>query len=744
MEVRETEAASIAFAARDVKDALGKMHHLKQQRDNDTKVQHNFAIAEYVEGGQRDPTKLLGTLEQLKERLENAHARVEEGEGDVIGEADPSLAAYNMAVLYYQLKQYAKCRSLLEDMFSNIEPIDEFLAFKLCFLLLDVYLLQKQAERAAEVLTYVEKSFAALTTKGDGEVGRQPNGEAASGDVSIGAATLAVPVIDSPGGKMLPSLGRADGWPNKRSSRRPPTDVTTEEVRGALALYKAKLALMARSSKSSKREIKTTLNACAQNTTGLFLKCNLEWQRQNYRKAIKLLNNSCQAGAEREKNVSALYFNNMGCIHHCMRRHQAAAFYFTRALQENDALYQQQPTTKTVPGGDGKTTDLPTYNCDRRCELEYNRGLQYHLSGRPTAAFACFLAALELMHSHPRVWLRLGETCVAQHVLQEKQLRTGAGTPSVSPLVSALAQGPSRPGGGGASSLDAHVTSRYLVLPTDGPSAAGRGESAGPPPEEAVAHAEIGSCGASTGSPAPAAPTLAFGLKCLRNALVLCTAQLGGSGAPAVSAADYAQLLSSSANGTSSPSDEQTLQLHAVLRLALLHLSWVSLALGDCVPALTWASQLLSLDACPAGLKLYAHLYACDALCQLSRSEEALEQLLAALELNEPLAPVASCTGAELPAADGESLDCVRNPYSSTGSHASTGSGRATLYTNLAVVYILRGDVGHAASYVQEALTQEPDGRQTLLCCVYLELHAGRTESALELLKKHRAGGPLK
>lgn len=34
MEVRETEAASIAFAARDVKDALGKMHHLKQQRDN--------------------------------------------------------------------------------------------------------------------------------------------------------------------------------------------------------------------------------------------------------------------------------------------------------------------------------------------------------------------------------------------------------------------------------------------------------------------------------------------------------------------------------------------------------------------------------------------------------------------------------------------------------------------------------------------------------------------------------------
>ena len=59
-------------------------------------------------------------------------------------------------------------------------------------------------------------------------------------------------------------------------------------MRSALSLDKAKLALVARSSKSSKREIKTTLNACTPNTTGLFLKSNLEYLRQNYRKAIQL------------------------------------------------------------------------------------------------------------------------------------------------------------------------------------------------------------------------------------------------------------------------------------------------------------------------------------------------------------------------------------------------------------------------------------------------------------------------
>jgi len=716
----DSDAASAAFAAGDMKDALSKLSIVKKQRDNDTKVLHNLAIAEYIDGGQCEPTKLLATLEQLKERLETAHARVEDGEGDVIGEADPSLTAYNMAVLFYQLKQYAKCRTLLEDMFSNIEPIDEFLAFKLCFLLLDVYLLQKQAERAAEVLAYLEKSFAALTTKAED---KQQNGEAASGADGGGSAAAAGADGKGP--------ASADGWPNKRSSRRPPTDITPDEVRSALALYKAKLALTARSSKSSKREIKTTLNACAQNTTGLFLKCNLEWQRQNYRKAIRLLNNSCQAGSEREKNIPSLYYNNMGCIHHCMRRHQAAAFYFTRALQENDALYQRPPSSGSKP----EPVALPMYSCDRRCELEYNRGLQYLISAKPEAAFSGFLAALDLMHSQPRVWLRLGEACVAAHVQQQRQEQKAAGTPAVSPMVESLARGPAR-----SAVLGAPVTSRYLVLPTAGPAAAGKGD-VGPPPEEATAEGA-----ASIGAPAPAAPSLSFGLQCLRNALVLCHVQLGGSGGiSAVSAADYAQLLASSANGTSSPSDEQTLQLHILLRLTLLHLSWVSLTLGDCSPALSFASQLLALDACPPGLKLYAHLYACDALCQLSRSEEALEQLTAALELNEPLVPVASCTGAEPPPSDGEGVDCVRNPYSQVGNGgAGAGAARATLYANLAVVHILRGDVEQATSYVQQALTQQPDSRQALLCCVYLELRAGRNEAALELLKKHRTGGPPK
>ena len=713
----------------------------------DPKVLHNIAIAEYVQGGQRDARKLLASLEALKQRLEDARAEAEYGEGDAVGEMDPSLTAYNMAVLLYQLKQYARCRAILEDMFANIEPIDEFLAFKLCFLLLDVYLMQRQAERAAEVLAYLDKSFAALT-KPDGakENGVGGNGDGTDPAAAVGGGDGPPPSPTGGGG----GSGEGGDWPKKRSARRPPTTVSADEVQSALSLYKAKLALITKASKSSKREIKTTLNACAPNTTGLFLKCHLEWQRQNFRKALKLLNNSCQTKNERDANLPALYFNNMGAIHHCMRRHQSAAFFFTRALQENDSLYRNQ--ADAAHGG----ISLPTFSCDRRCELEYNRGLQLLLCGRPREAFDSFQVALQLMHSQPRIWLRLGEACMAVHVLQQREQADASGTPAVSPLVASLASA--------SHQSNAANSRRYLVLPTDGPAA--NLLSTGPPAEsteggQAAGGAAEGVGGgdgkASTGSPAPPAPTLSYGVKCLRNAVLQCGNQLGGAQLASISASEYASLLASASSGTLSSTDEHTMQLHCVQRLSQLHLAWCALEAADYLPALTWSSQLIGIEACPASLRAYAHLYACDALCHLSRVDEALAQLTLAMELGDPLAPVATSTGAEPAGPDAEGgLDCVRNPYSPFGPLPSAtsgggsaagaeggaggpaGGGRVALYTNLAVVHCLQNNLQQAEGYLQQALSLDPGSHQALLCSVYIELRGGRTEAAVELIKKQR------
>lgn len=670
------EQAGAAFAEGDCTKALELLGQLQKQREDDPKILHNEAVAQYVQSGSGDPRKLLAVLERLKQRADDAQADSDAGEGSVadvaLGDVDPSLTAYNQAVLLYQLKQYSRCRAILEEMFSNIEPVDEFLVFRVCFLLLDVYMLQKQADKATEVLTYIERSFLALTKV----EGSKENG------------SIDVPVEGS-------VVGIASDWPGKKSARRPPTDITPEEVRGALNTYKAKLALMARMSKSSKREIKTTLNACAQNTTGLFLKSNLEYLRQNYRKAIKLLNNSCQR-SDRDPNVSALYFNNMGCIHHLMRRHTAACFYFTRALQENDALYSRPPE-KAEQG-----IALPAFACDRRCEIQFNKGLQLLFSSRPEQAFASFQDALHLFHRQPRAWLRIGEACIATHIQQTQAAHAARQEGELSSLVS------SSVGRGG---------SRRLMAPVEEPTTDAEPAAEG---EEAPAGAH-----ATASAPAPPAPTLAYGVKCFRNALLLCEAsgQLG----------EYGALALSSAQGTLTAAEELSLGLHAVQRLSLLQLSWCALTQGDHEQALSWARTLLGLDDVAATLKFYAHLYACNALCYLSKSAEALPHLLEAMQLGEAPQPESPPSPVE-----GEVAQ-LRNPYSpipQSPHAAGQAAARAVLHTNLATVHILQGDLKQASQCAQKALELQPNSRNALLCLVYLEIRGGNLDAAREIMTK--------
>ena len=435
-------------------------------------------------------------------------------------------------------------------------------------------------------------------------------------------------------------------------------------------------------------------------TTGLFLKSNLEYLRQNYRKAIKLLNNSCQR-SDRDPNVSALYFNNMGCIHHLMRRHTAACFYFTRALQENDALYSGADKSPAA----GHKIALPAFACDRRCEIHYNKGLQLLLSARPEQAFASFQEALHLFHRQPRAWLRVGEACAAAHIQQMQAAQAARQESDVSPLVS---------------SSVGRGSSRRLMAPVAEP--VGATEGAEPPPEGEVA-AE--GTHATASAPAPPAPTLAYGVKCFRNALLLCEAsgQLG----------DYAALALSSAQGTLTAAGEISLGLHAVQRLALLQLSWCALTQGDHEQALSWSTALLALDDVPSNLKFYACMYAANALCYLSRSAEALPHLTEALQLGEAAPPESPPSAAE-----GE-VASVRNPYSAvpqTAHAAGQAVARSMLHTNLATVHILSGDLKQASQCAQKALELQPSSRNALICLVYLEIRGGNLEAARQIMTK--------
>jgi CCR4-NOT transcription complex subunit 10 len=73
-------------------------------------------------------------------------------------------------------------------------------------------------------------------------------------------------------------------------------------------------------------------------TEGLFIKSNFEYVRHNERKAVKILNSASKENQVLKTGecVSAMYFNNLGCLHFQMQKYNLASFYFRRAIAENE------------------------------------------------------------------------------------------------------------------------------------------------------------------------------------------------------------------------------------------------------------------------------------------------------------------------------------------------------------------------------------------------------------------------
>lgn len=238
-----------------------------------------------------------------------------------------------------------------------------------------------------------------------------------------------------------------------------------------------------------------SLSSLHQSAPSLFLKSNFEYLRGNYRKAVKLLNSSniaehpgpiktgdqlvrvslwtSEAWLSSEtlslpvlspsgECVRCMFWNNLGCIHFAMGKHNLGIFYFKKALQENDHTCAQlgdgsngqcesaskNPQTmnthagldstasRSIHSSDERSLFIPTPLCTcclfffslakkftgipmcallatKRYELLYNCGIQLLHIGRPLAAFECLMEAVQVYHSNPRLWLRLAECCIS-------------------------------------------------------------------------------------------------------------------------------------------------------------------------------------------------------------------------------------------------------------------------------------------------------------------------------------------
>ncbi|XP_038937552.1 CCR4-NOT transcription complex subunit 10 isoform X6 [Rattus norvegicus] len=640
-----------------------------------------------------------GVTDQEKELSTSAfqaftvHSAVEEMDG--LDDVENSMLYYNQAVILYHLRQHTEAIAVGEKLYQFIEPFEEKFAQAVCFLLVDLYILTHQAEKALHLLAVLEK----MISQGSGN----KNGKSETGNNSS-----------------------KDGSNPKAESA-----ALIEAAKSKIHQYKVRGYIQMKSLKACKREIKSVMNTAGNSAPSLFLKSNFEYLRGNYRKAVKLLNSSNIAEhpgfMKTGECLRCMFWNNLGCIHFAMSKHNLGIFYFKKALQENDNVCAQLSAGNTDPGKKFSGRPMCTLLANKRYELLYNCGIQLLHVGRPLAAFECLVEAVQVYHANPRLWLRLAECCIAANKGTSEQETKGLPTKK-----------------GIVQSIVGQGYHRKIVLAS-----------------QSIQNT-VYNDGQSSAIPVA---SVEFAAICLRNALLLLpeeqqdpkqengsksSSQLGGNAESSESSEtcspESLSLFSSKSHDgdklipapPSSPLRKQELEN---LKCSILACSaYVALALGDNLMALNHADQLLQQPKLSGSLKFLGHLYAAEALISLDRISDAITHL-------NPENVTDVSLGISSNEQDQGSDKGENEAMESSGKRApqcypsSVNSARTVMLFNLGSAYCLRSEYDKARKCLHQAASMihpKEVPPEAILLAVYLELQNGNTQLALQMIKRNQ------
>uniref|UniRef100_A0A7N6ALJ6 CCR4-NOT transcription complex subunit 10 n=1 Tax=Anabas testudineus TaxID=64144 RepID=A0A7N6ALJ6_ANATE len=594
-----------------------------------------------------------GTLKQTLIAMKNqVHTSAEDVDG--LDDVENSLLYYNQAIIHYHMRQYSEAISIGEKLYQFLEPFEEKFAQAVCFLLVDLYLLTFQPEKALHLLAVLDK----LSVQGSNK-----NGKAES------------------------NSSNKDG-----ANQKAEFTAMVEAAKSKMHQYKVRAYIQMKSSKACKREIKSVMNTAGNSAPSLFLKSNFEYLRGNYRKAVKLLNSSNIAEhpgpIKTGECVRCMFWNNLGCIHFAMGKHNLGIFYFKKALQENDHTCAQ------LGDGTKKFTGIPmcALLANKRYELLYNCGIQLLHIGRPLAAFECLMEAVQVYHSNPRLWLRLAECCISAN-------KGGSEQESKSlPCKKGIVQ-----------SVVGQGYHRKIVLASQS------------------TQNTIYSEGQSAAIPVA---SMEFAAICLRNALLLLPEHQHQD-----TKTENGSKSSSQSGSTESGSENSDACRCSILACS----AYVALALGDNLMALNHAEKMLHQTKVSGSLKFLGNLYAAEALISLDRISDAIAHL-------NP-ENVSDVSMGVLTSEQDQGSDKGDEPVESSGKQtplcypSSVTSARAMMLFNLGSAYCLRSEYDKARKCLHQAASMVNTKEippEAILLGVYLELQNGNTQLALQIIKRNQ------
>ncbi|XP_063116517.1 CCR4-NOT transcription complex subunit 10 isoform X4 [Cavia porcellus] len=648
-------SAAQAFTSGNYDACLQHLACLQDINKDDYKIILNTAVAEFFKSNQTTTDNLRQTLNQLKNQV---HSAIEEMDG--LDDVENSMLYYNQAVILYHLRQYTEAIAVGEKLYQFIEPFEEKFAQAVCFLLVDLYILTYQAEKALHLLAVLEKmiSQGSNNKNGKNETGNNTNKDGSNHKAESGALI--------------------------------------EAAKSKIHQYKVRAYIQMKSLKACKREIKSVMNTAGNSAPSLFLKSNFEYLRGNYRKAVKLLNSSNIAEhpgfMKTGECLRCMFWNNLGCIHFAMSKHNLGIFYFKKALQENDNVCAQLSAGSTDPGKKFSGRPMCTLLTNKRYELLYNCGIQLLHIRRPLAAFECLIEAVQVYHANPRLWLRLAECCIAANKGTSEQETKGL--PSKKGIVQSIV------GQGYHRKIVLASQSIQNTVYNDGQSSA-----------------------------IPVA-SMEFAAICLRNALLLLSEEQQ----------DPKQENGSKSNSQLGGNPENS-ESSETCRCSILACSaYVALALGDNLMALNHADKLLQQPKLSGSLKFLGYLYAAEALISLDRISDAITHL-------NPENVTDVSLGISSNEQDQGSDKGENEAMESSGKRApqcypsSVTSARTVMLFNLASAYCLRSEYDKARKCLHQAASMihpKEVPPEAILLAVYLELQNGNTQLALQIIKRNQ------
>ena len=329
---------------------------------------------------------------------------------------------FNLAAVYFHRHDFYKSLLILADLFLHINSIQALhVRLRICFLYLETILRIKSAieimfssAENEDFLQTAQKIFSTLhEIRDDIKTSSSSSSSLLRSMIDFRVYLYKCRVF---------SLLRN----HMRSCRR--------EIKNAMELFQHELRpCLENDTSSSSESLKELTQSGAfssslenQNQLALILKANLEYQRSNYRKALKLLTSSHLKDQD-------IYMgqNNVACIYFKMGKYPAAALFFHESLQLLNAANKstEENAVGAEENGEEEFRMVATLKQSYTVDVVYNYALALQHSDRPREALTMFQSiSTSYLSSKIMLWLRMGECAIAIHHQSEAKLAASVGS----------------------------------------------------------------------------------------------------------------------------------------------------------------------------------------------------------------------------------------------------------------------------------------------------------------------------